>query len=58
VTITSLAELIERLEALKADIDSPDLAWAVEHVGDILDDCRDYADLEDAHRPLTKCGGV
>lgn len=46
MTITTLSELIERLEAIRADIDSPDLDWAVEHVSDILDDCRDYAELE------------
>lgn len=46
MTIRTLAELIERLEAVKADIDSPDLEWAIEHLSDILDDCRDYADLE------------
>lgn len=45
--IRSLSELIERLEGVKADIDSPDLAWALEHVDDILDCCRDYADLDD-----------
>lgn len=48
--IRTLPELIERLEAVKADIDGEDLEWAVDHIGDILDDCRDYADLEDMRR--------
>ncbi len=46
MSIRTLAELIERLEGIKADIDSDDLDWAIEHVEDILDDCRDYADIE------------
>lgn len=56
--ITCLTELIERLEDLKADIDAPDLDWAIEHVSDILDDCRDYADLENSTRPIANCGAV
>jgi hypothetical protein len=55
MAITCLAELIERLEAIKADIASPDLKWAIEHVSDILDDCRDYAELEEPRRPIAKC---
>lgn len=46
--ITSLAELIERLLDVQADLDAPDLDWAVEHLEDILDDCRDYADIDNA----------
>jgi hypothetical protein len=43
----TLSDLIERLEALRTDLSrTPELAWAVPHVEDLLDDCRDVADLD------------
>lgn len=54
--IRSLAELIERLEDIRADIDSPDLRWADEYVEDMLFEAREYADLEETCRPIVKCG--
>lgn len=48
MTITTVVELIERLEDIKADIASGALSWVLPHLDDLLDDCRDVADDEEA----------
>lgn len=52
--IQTTIELIERLEAIRVDLDETgSLRWARLYVEDLLDDCRDAIDAEERREGTT-----
>lgn len=49
-TIDTLAELLERLEDIRADINTPSLWWAAQQIDALLELCREHADAAESER--------